>query len=390
MAVVTVERRIPVAKPSFDEAEERLVRDVLRSGWVAQGPRVGELEERFAAEVGAAHAVAVASGTAALFLALEALGVGPGDEVIVPSLSFIATANAVVHAGATPVFVDVDPRTYDVDPDAVDAAVTPRTKAVMVVHQLGLPADLDRFAALAARHGIAVLEDSACAVGSRYRDRPIGSSRNLGCFSFHARKVVVIGEGGMITTPDAAQAARLRRLRQQGMSVSDLERHRAERVIVEEYPEIGYNFRLSDLQAAVGLAQLGKLQRFLVTRRAIAARYDCALAALPRLGPPWVPEYATPNFQSYIVRVRGARREERDDLMHAVGRRGVAVRRGLMAAHREPCYRDRPLRHPLPHTEAAEAETLVLPMYPDLSEDDQGYVVEVLRAALVEVFGGVA
>ena len=379
------ERRIPIAKPCFDAREERMIAEVLRSRWVTQGPRVEEFEQRFALSVGSAEAVAVSSGTSALFLSLHALGVGRDDEVIVPSLSFIAGANAVVQTGATPVFVDVDPRTYNLHAEAVAAAVTPRTRAVMVVHQLGLPADLDAIVAIADRYGLHVVEDAACAVGSRYRGRPIGSSEHLSCFSFHARKVLVTGEGGMITTQDSELAKRLRRLRHQGMSVSDVERHRADCVIIESYPEIGYNFRLSDLQAAVGLVQLEKLEGFLDCRRKLAARYDAALAELPEVDPPFVPDYAQPNYQSYIVRLRGSGRSERDRLLDAMHRRGVATRRGLMAAHREPCYRDLPPRRPLPETDAAEAQTMILPMYAELGEDDQRYVVRQLREALAEV-----
>lgn len=383
-------RRVPVARPSFGPEEERLVCETLRSGWVAQGPRVAELETRFAERVGAAHAVAVSSGTAGLFLSLHALGVGPGDEVVVPSLSFIATANAVVHAGATPVFVDVDPRTYNVDPVAVAEAITPRTRAIMVVHQLGLPCDLPALESVARSAGVPIVEDSACAIGSRLDGTPIGASANLGCFSFHARKVVVMGEGGMITTPDGGLAERLRRLRHQGMSLSDLERHRASRVIIEDYPEIGYNFRLSDLQAAVGLAQLAKVDAFVARRRALAARYDAALAELPPLVAPHVPPGATPNYQSYVVRLAGAGRERRGALLDALHARGVGSRRGLMAAHLEPCYARLPPRTPLPHTVAAEAETFLLPIYADLDDDDQGYVIDALRAALTEILGGEA
>lgn len=376
-------RRVPVAKPCFDSREEELVVAVLRSGWVTQGPRVLELERRFADVVGAREAVAVSSGTTALSLSLYALGVVPGSEVIVPSLSFIATANAVRHVGATPVFADIDARTYNLDPEEVERLVTPRTRAVMVVHQLGLPADLDAFRALAERHGLALVEDAACAIGARHRGRPIGAGAHVACFSLHARKVVVAGEGGLITTDDTRLAERLRRLRHQGMSISDLDRHAASRVIVESYAELGFNYRLSDLQAAVALAQLEKLDSFLERRRAIAARYDAALAGLPGLERPVTPEWATPNHQSYIVRLIGATRAERDRLMDELLARGVTTRRGLMAAHLEPAYATGfALRRPLPRTEAAQAQTVVLPMYPGLETADQEYVIDELARAL--------
>ncbi|MDP3938994.1 MAG: DegT/DnrJ/EryC1/StrS family aminotransferase [Deltaproteobacteria bacterium] len=376
------QRRIPVARPTFGDREESLVLEALRSGWVTQGPMVERFEGAVARAVEAPEAVAVSSGTTALFLALHALGVGPGDEVIVPSLSFIAIANVVVHCGATPVFADVDPSTYNLDPKAVAAAVTPRTRAVLVAHQLGMPADLDAIEAVASRHSLAVVEDAACALGSRYRGRPIGGSANIACFSFHPRKIVVCGEGGMITTRDAALAGRLRRLRHQGMSLSDLARHRAKGVVIEDYPEIGYNFRLSDIHAAVGVAQMEQLDRFLEGRRAAAARYDRLLSEVDRIEAPRVPDYALPNYQSYIVRYLNADAATRNALLEALDARGVASRRGLMAIHAEPCYGDVGLRGPLPETERAAAQTLILPMYADIEADDQVHVVEALRDAL--------
>ncbi len=375
-------RRVPVARPTFGDREEALILEALRSGWVTQGPMVEKFEGAVARAVGAPQAVAVSSGTTALFLALHALGIGPGDEVVVPSLCFIAIANVVVHCGATPVFADVDPATYNLDPDAVAAALTPRTRAVLVAHQLGMPADLDAIEAVASRHALAVIEDAACALGSRYRGRPVGGSENTVCFSFHPRKVVVCGEGGMITTRDTALAERLRRLRHQGMSLSDLARHRAKGVVIEDYPEIGYNFRLSDLHAAVGLAQMERLETLLARRRAAAARYDAALDGIDRIEAPHVPDYAQPNYQSYIVRYLQSDGAARNALIDALDARGVASRRGLMAIHEEPCYRDAGVRSPLPETVRAAAQTLLLPMYADITADDQAYVVEALRDAL--------
>lgn len=381
-------RRIPLARPAFGPEEEALLREVVRSGWVTQGPRVAEFEQRFARAVGAAHAVAVSSGTAALFLALHALEIGPGDEVIVPSLTYIASVNPVVHAGATPVLVDVLPDTFDIDPDAAAAAVTPRTRAILPVHQLGLPADLDALQALADAHGLALVEDAACAVGARHRGRPIGASGNPVCFSFHPRKVLVTGEGGMIATADARLAERLRRARHQGMSVSDLERHAADRVVIESYPEVGYNFRLSDLHAALGLAQLEKLERLLAERRALAERYDAALAEIPGAVRPRAPAWAEPCHQSYIVRLAGADRAGRDRVMDALHAAGVATRRGLMAVHREPPYRDARRGGSLRHSEEADDQTLLLPLYPGLSEDDQAFVVARLREAMAGSLSG--
>jgi len=378
-------RTVALAKPSFSTEEEQALLDVIRSGWVTQGPKVAEFEERFAEIVGAPHAVAVSSATTALFLSLHALGIGPGDEVVVPSLTFIASVNPIVHVGATPVFADVDPRSFNLDPDSFEAALTPRTRAVMLVHQLGLPADLDEIERRADAHGIAIVEDSACALGSAYKGRPIGSSRNLGCFSFHPRKVIVTGEGGMMTTRDAQLAARLRRLRHQGMSISDVERHRADRVITETYPEIGFNFRLSDLHAAVGVAQLEKLDAFVARRRAIAARYDAAFASIPEIVTPHVPDFAEPNYQSYIARLNRGDASVRNALLDAMLHKGVSTRRGLMAVHQEASYAHIDPTVPLSHTEAADAQSFVLPIYADLGDDEVQYVIDALIEAVAEV-----
>jgi perosamine synthetase len=378
---------IQLTEPCFDAEEERAVAAVIRSGWVTQGPRVAEFEQRFAEGVGAAQGVAVTSATTALFLSMHSLGIGPGDEVIVPSATFIASVNVVVHLGATPVLVDVLPDTYNLDPEGVAEAIGPRTRAVMVVHQLGQPADLDAIQAIAEEHRIHVVEDAACAVGSRYRGRYIGSSQNLCCFSFHPRKVMVTGEGGMITTSDSDVAQRLRRLRHQGMGVSDAERHRSGSAAPESYDEVGYNFRMTDLQAAIGIVQLGKLESFVERRRALAARYDAALADGP-LVPPRVPQWAHWNYQSYPVRWRDATRERRDALLDELMRRGVSCRRGLMAVHREAPYRRTGLARvvgSLEKSEAVDAQTLVLPIYPRLSDADQDRVIEAIHSSIVAV-----
>jgi len=393
------ERNIPITRPHFDSEEEALVLETLRSGWVTQGPRVAEFERNFAVSVSAAESIAVSSCTAALFLALHAKGIGPGDEVIVPALTFIASVNPIVHVGATPVFVDVDPATYNLDAKLVERAITPRTRAVMVVHQLGLPADLDAIGGVAAAHELTVIEDSACAIGSIYKGQPVGASGNLNCFSFHPRKVLVTGEGGMITTDDAELAARLRRLRHQGMSISDLERDRADRIVIESYPEIGYNFRLSDLHAAIGIAQLRKLEGLLEERRDLAARYDSAFTDMPGIEPRHAPSYARANYQSYIVRLTGVSRDARNEFMNGLRQEGVASRRGLMAVHLEDPFRtsgpgsSAPAMFgraagPLPVSEEADAQTVILPLYPELGESNQQYVIDRVRDALNRLAAG--
>ncbi|HTA98348.1 MAG TPA: DegT/DnrJ/EryC1/StrS family aminotransferase [Solirubrobacteraceae bacterium] len=376
---------IPITRPHLAGDEQAAVAEVIASGWISQGPRVRAFEEAFAARVGAVDAIATTSCTTALSLALHVSGVGPGDEVIVPSLSFIATANAVWHCGAQPVFADIDPRTYNLDPVAAECAITPRTKAIMPVHQVGLPADMDAFLELGRRHGVAIVEDAACAIGASYKGRPIGSLGPLACFSLHPRKVITTGEGGMIAVADAEVAERLRRLRAHGMDTSDLARHSARDIVVEAYPERGWNSRMTDMQAALGLCQLRVLDEILERRRLLAERYTAALEQMQHLEAPYEPPYATRTWQSYCVRVAPDAPLQRTELMRSLLQDGIATRRGVMAIHEEASYADRPTDGPqlyLPHTEAATRETLMLPLFPDLTEDQQDYILERLEACM--------
>jgi dTDP-4-amino-4,6-dideoxygalactose transaminase len=372
---------IPFSRPYLRGDEGEAVAATIATGWVSQGPRVREFEQVFAERVGAPEAVATTNCTTALQLALYVSGVGPGDEVIVPSMSFIATANAVWQNGATPVFADVDPRTYNLDPISAEQAITPRTKAIMPVHQLGLPADMDPFLALGEKHGVAIVEDAACAIGATYKSRPIGSLGPLACFSLHPRKVITTGEGGMIAVHDPAVAERLRQLRQHAMDISDLARHGAKDVVIESYPERGWNCRMTDMQATLGLCQMELLDEILAERTRLAARYTEAFAEIPFLEPPYEPDYAVRTWQSYAVKLRPNAPLSRAELMSALLRDGVATRRGVMAIHEEASYADSTVV--LPHTDAASRDSLMFPLFPGLTDEQQDYVIERVTANLV-------
>lgn len=371
---------IPVAKPFFGVEEEQALLSALRSGWVSQGPRVAEFEKRFAEYVGAEHAVALSSCTTALHLAMLAAGIKEGDEVLCPSLSFIATANCVRYVGAEPVFVDIDPLTYNLDPDRVEEAITDRTRAILAVHQIGLPGPMKELAEIAARRGLVLIEDAACAIGSEYFGEKIGRPHSLmACFSFHPRKILSTGEGGMITTNDGVLATRLRRLRQHGMTTSDLARHGASKVTFESYDEVGYNYRMTDLQAAIGLEQLRRLDDMLERRRYLASRYTSALRKIGWLLAPHQPSGYRHNFQSYMARLAPDAPMHRDDVMQTLLDQGISTRRGIMASHSEAPYADKDWSSRLPETERATRETIILPLFHQMTEQDQDYVIECLQ-----------
>jgi dTDP-4-amino-4,6-dideoxygalactose transaminase len=393
--------RVPIARPDADEREADAVRRVLASGWWTQGPEVEAFEHEFAAYVGAAHAVAVSSGTTALHLALLVAGIVPGDEVVTVSHSFIATASCIRHCGALPVFVDIDPATFNIDPARIEAAISTRTRAIVCVHQIGMPCELAAVLAIARRHRLVVVEDAACAAGSEIFwqgqweriGRPHG---DLACFSFHPRKVLSTGDGGMITTARADWDARLRQLRHHGMDVAAHTRHVAARVIHEAYVELGYNYRLTDVQAAIGRVQLARLPDIVRRRRARAARYGVLLPTASKVTLPFEPAWARSNWQSYAVRIPAD--ADQRSLMQALLDRGIATRRGVMNAHREPAYPratwscgavegarcERCPEHScvrLAHSEEAQDRVMLLPLFSTMTDAEQDAVV----AALAEV-----
>jgi dTDP-4-amino-4,6-dideoxygalactose transaminase len=371
--------RINVMKPWLGPEEVAAVTEVLESGWVAQGPRVAAFEAAFAERMDVPHAVAVSSCTTALHLALVVAGVEPGDDVVVPSFSFIATANAATYVGARPVFADVDPGTGNVTADTVKAALTPETTAVVVVDQGGVPCDLDAVRQLCDPLGITVVEDAACGAGSTYRGRPVGADAEVTAWSFHPRKILTTGEGGMLTTTRPEWADRARTLREHAMSVSAAERHQSVLPPAESYPEIGFNYRMTDLQAAVGIVQLGRLDEVVARRRALAARYREALVDVAGLRLVTDPPHGTTNYQSLWLEVAEAFPVDRDGLLGILAGHEVSARRGIMATHREPAYSGSE-HGPLPATERLTDATLILPLYHQMTDTEQDRVIAAVRS----------
>jgi len=376
---------IPIAMPLLEQDEADAAREAVLSGWVSQGPQVAAFEREFAALVDAPYACAVSNCTTALHLALTAVNIAPGDEVITASHSFIATANCIRYCGATPVFVDIDPETYNIDPVRVAEAITPRTRAILVIHQMGMPCDLTALVALAKRHGIILIEDAACAAGSQIRideqwDRIGKPHGDIACFSFHPRKVITTGEGGMLTTSNPEFDRKFRLLRQHGMSVPDTVRHGSTQVIFEDYLVVGFNYRMTDVQAAVGRKQLERLPELVARRRALASRYAELLGNIEGLILPAEPEWARSNWQSYCVRLPG--RVDQKEVMQKLLDQGIATRRGIMCSHREAPYSNGTPRDDLRQSELAQDHSILLPIYAQMIEDDQVRVASAVRAEL--------
>jgi len=388
---------IPVARPQLGSEEVSAAERAILSGWVTQGPEVAAFEKEFANFVGSPHACAVSSGTTALHLALLAVGVRSGDEVITVSHSYIATANSIRYCGALPVFVDIEPNTFNIDPSKIEAAISDRTRAILCVHQIGMPCDLSRILEIARKCHIRVIEDAACAVGSEilWEDRweKIGKPHaDVACFSFHPRKLLTTGDGGMLTYADPDMNRRFRLLRQHGMSTPDTVRHSSPKVVFESYPELGFNYRLTDIQAAVGREQLKRLPEAVAHRRKLAERYQGLLSDIAGLTLPHEPQWAQTNWQSYCVRLpRGV---DQVRVMQQMLDEGVATRRGIMCSHLEPAYQAadtwrcaQPTCKPaascpnLIESERAQREGVILPLFAQMTQEDQEKVAQALRQA---------
>ena len=385
---------IPITKPLFGDEEARAVQLPLETGWVVQGPHVAAFERRFGEYTGSRHAVATSSCTTALHIALAALGVRAGDEVIVPAFTWISTANAAEYLGARPVFCDVDHSTYNVLPSAVEAAITEQTVGIVPVHLFGLPADLDPIMAVAEARSLWVVEDAACSLGGWYHGRHTGTIGDVGCFSFHPRKSITTGEGGMLTTQDDDLASLARSLRDHGATRSDHERHSSSgSFLLSTYPHLGFNFRLTDIQAALGVAQMDRLADILEARATAAARYDELLKDLDWLRTPAVPSECVHGYQAYVTLFApedptpsniGRLHDRRNAVMASLEREGIATRQGTHAAALQDYYAEKYSIRPedFPNAWASDQLTLALPLYPQLTTDEQEMVVDALRRAI--------
>ena len=371
----------------MDEREAEAARRPILSGWVTQGPEVAAFEAEFAASTAAAHACAVSNCTTALHLALLAVGVGQGDEVITVSHSYIATANCIRYCGATPVFVDIERFTFNMNPELLERAITARTRAILCVHQMGMPMNMEAVLRLSGERSIPVIEDAACAVGSEVLwnnqweriGRPHG---DVACFSFHPRKVITTGDGGMLTTSNSEFDRKFRLWRQHSMGVSDTIRHSSRQVKFEEYPELGFNYRMTDMQAAVGREQLKRLPEIVSRRRELAIRYNAMFSNVPDVTVPVELPFARSNWQSYSIRLNDTLNQV--EIMQYMLDRGIATRRGIMCSHREPAYSNGEYRAAgsLTESESAQDHCIILPLFHQMTVEDQERVVSTLKGAI--------
>lgn len=385
--------KIPITKPFFGPEELRGVQQPLESGWVVQGPKVAEFERLFAEYAKVSYTLATTSCTTALHLALVALGVGPGDEVILPAFTFVATANVIEHQRARPVFADIDLRTFNIDVSQIESKITECTKVIMPVSLFGLSADMEPIIELARRYNLHVVEDAACGVGAWYHGHHSGTLADIGCVSFHPRKAITTGEGGMVLTNNEELAEKIRSLRDHGATKSDLQRHGSKRgFLMPEYNMAGYNYRMTDLQGALGVAQMGRLRYILERRIALARRYDQALEGLEWLETPYTPKGYVHSYQSYVCLFRPDEptldnveelHEQRNALMERLEGKGIATRQGTQAVHVLGYYRRKYGLRPsdFPNAYLADRLSLALPLYPQMTEEEQKCVVEKLEDA---------
>jgi len=372
-------KKIPIAKPYVTKDEAQAAYNTILTGWITQGPRVQEFEEKFATYTGAKHAVAVSNCTTALHLAMIVAGVSEGDEVICPSMSYVATANCIRYVGAKPVFAEIDPNNYNISLEHTKRLITDKTKAILIVHQIGMPVNIAAFQELGKEKGLKIIEDAACAAGSAYQNSKIGSHSELVCFSFHPRKVISTGDGGMITTSNPDYARRLKLLRQHGMAVNDQVRHNSKKVIITDHLEVGFNYRMTDIQASVGIKQLEKLDWIVDQRRLLAMRYHKELGDINTIQLPIESEGYYSNYQSYSVLLKDSCQHDRNDLMERMLEQGIATRSGIMTSHRETAYKNYVKNLALPVSEKACDRSILLPLYVPMEEEDQTRVIQTFK-----------
>ena len=391
--------QVPIARTGLTEAEIQSVLEPLRSGWLVQGPKVREFETAWSSFTGADHSIAITSCTTALHLSLAALGFGPGDEAIVPAFTWISTANVVEHLGGRVVFADINLATFNIDPAGIEALITPRTKAILPVHLFGLAADMGAINAIAERHGLWVVEDAACGFGATFQGRHVGTLGHTGCFSFHPRKAITTGEGGMITTNDGQLAERLRRLRDHGAAMSDLQRHLGPKpYLLADHPDAGYNQRMTDLQAALGVAQMQRAEAIVAERRHLAARYDAAFADLDWLQTPVAPAGYGHGYQSYPCLFEPeqvhqaiqngdqhqliAVHERRNAWMEALQQQGVSTRPATHAVHMLSYYREKYHLKPEQFSAAQAANncSISLPLFHGIKQEEQQHVIDIVKS----------
>lgn len=378
---MTNRRTIPIAKPYFDEKEIRATAEVLSSGWIVQGPKVMEFERLIGDFQGCKHAIATTSATASLHLALIALKIREDDEVIVPAFTHPSTANVVRHVGAVPVFVDVKLPDFNIDPSKIENKITKKTKAIIPVHLFGLPADMDPIMEVAKHLKLKVVEDAACALGTIYKGKKVGTIGNCGAFSFHPRKSITTGEGGMVTTDNKEIADRVRMLRSHGESLSDEFRHKSDEVVYPDFELLGFNYRMTDIQAAIGVEQMKKLSYMLEERKRIAHKYNDLLSDLEKeeyiLLPPQKDGFIH-SYQSYVILLKDKVKIGRDKLSNELQKRGIATRKGTYHVPGIKCYREnsRIEKRDLNNSKKADDRSLALPLFVGIDKKDIEYVVD--------------
>ena len=403
------DERIPITRPVFDDEEERSILEVIRSGWLVQGPRVAEFEDKFKRSLGVRHAIATTSCTTALHLALLAAGIGPGDEVLLPSFTFIATANAVEYTGAKPVFIDIDLATYNIDPEKIQVYLDNRKKGselqpkcILPVSLFGLCANMESINRIASEKGLLVIEDAACGFGAKRNGCPAGTEALAGCFSFHPRKAITTGEGGMVVTNNDDLASKIRKLRDHGGSKTDLERHLEEGgSLLPEYNMLGFNYRMTDLQGALGAVQMDKADMTLKGRQEAAFRYDSLLQGIDETKRPSIPEGYSHAYQSYVCLYKADSTElkaktdidwskvdtwnrERNRVMAKLESNGISVRQGTHAVHTLGYYKKKYgiNDYDYPMSYIADRLSITLPLYYGMIEEEQLRVVDSLKSLL--------